>query len=105
MGGICREAYEDPALIQFVVSTGTLLHDRPGQDMGITQMHDVHTDKQRQSKCSKLREYMRQDEQCREWMDGDASAESNAILRQMEEARQKKARKAEEEARKNKAKR
>lgn len=82
--GICPEAYRDPALVEFVVSAGTFLHDKPGQDMGITQMHDVHTDAQRNAKCSKLREWMRQDSDCREWMDGDASADANAILRRMD---------------------
>merc|ERR1711860_219710 len=82
--GICQEAYEDPALVEFVVSIGTFLHDKPSQDMGITQMHDVHTEKEREAKCSKLRAFMREDDVCREWMDGDASADSNAILRDME---------------------
>lgn len=82
--GVCQEATEDPALVELIVAMGTYLHDSPAQDMGITQMHDVHTDTQRQEKCSKLREWMRQDDECREWMDSDASAESNAVLRQLE---------------------
>jgi len=90
--GICKEAYEDPELIKFLISIGDQLHDNQGADQGVTQMHGVHSDEQRQESCSKLRDWMRQDEQCREWMDGDASADSNGILRSMEEeaARKKK---------------
>lgn len=82
--GICREAYEDPALVAMVVAVGTALHDKPDKDMGITQMHDVHTDRQRLRSCSRLREWMRGDEECREWMESNASAAANAVLRRMD---------------------
>merc|ERR1712190_24150 len=84
--GICREAYEDRALVKFVVAMGTELHDHPDRDMGITQMHDMHTADQREKSCGKkLREMMRADPMCREWMDNNAAAESNAILRDLDE--------------------
>jgi len=80
--GMCQEAYEDPTLVEFLVATGEDMRSS-GKDHGMTRMHEVHTDKQRQASCSQLKEWMRGDEECREWMDGDASAESNAMLRRM----------------------
>merc|ERR1712039_504006 len=100
--GICQEAYEDPAVVEFVLATGTSMHDGKGAEQGITQMHGVHSDKERQASCSHLQEWMRGDEECREWIDGDASAESNAMLRHMTAAANEKGQKATENKQKDK---
>merc|ERR1712039_605502 len=89
--GICQEAHENPAVVEFIVATGTSLHDGLGAEQGITQMHGVHSDTERQKSCSHLQEWMRGDEECREWIDENASAESNAILRHMTAAANEKA--------------
>eukprot|EP00972_Heterocapsa_arctica_P104516 15401973-Heterocapsa_arctica.AAC.1 len=60
--GICDEATQNPALQELLVGMGTELHSHSEHDMSITQMHGVHTDKQRAMKCSSLREWMRSDE-------------------------------------------
>merc|ERR1712039_173669 len=88
--GICEEAVKNDELVAFVVGMGKQLRAAPDKDMGITQMHDVHTPAQRKEKCSHLEEHMRSDLECREWMDAGAAHTANAELRKMEERRQKK---------------
>merc|ERR1712039_115512 len=100
--GICQEAYKDPAVVEFVVATSKSLHGGVGAEQGITQMHGVHSDTERQASCSHLQEWMRGDEECREWIDGDASAESNAMLRHMTAAANEKEQKAKEKEQKDK---
>merc|ERR1712113_559011 len=82
--GICKAATENEELVQFIVEMGTQLKKNPSADMGITQMHDVHTSSQRKKECSNLEAYMRSDDECRAWMDGKAAIETNAELKKME---------------------
>jgi len=81
--GICDEAASDSALVAFIVAMGVELKKHPDHDMGITQMHDVHTEEQRQAKCSNLNAWMSEDEDCKAWMDGHALAESNSELQRL----------------------
>eukprot|EP00932_Pfiesteria_piscicida_P014863 SRR837773.26764.p2 GENE.SRR837773.26764~~SRR837773.26764.p2 ORF type:complete len:101 (-),score=42.10 SRR837773.26764:206-475(-) len=82
--GVCDEALEDEALVDMIVQMGTKLHDDPGADQGVTQMHGVHTDKERQRACSKLKDWMLADPVCAEWMAADAAASANVLLRDMD---------------------
>jgi len=82
--GICEEAATDKGLVEFVVAMGRELKAHPDKDMGITQMHDVHTKEQRKKKCSNLEEWMRSDEKCRKWMDASASYTANGVLQGMQ---------------------
>merc|ERR1712176_843989 len=82
--GICDAAVEDEALVEFVVQMGKELKSHPDRDMGITQMHDVHTKEQREKKCSNLEAWMREDDDCRAWMDANASHTANAVLRKFQ---------------------
>lgn len=81
--GICKEAVNNAQLVQFVVEMGAQLKSNPSADMGITQMHDVHTPEQRKQRCSRLEEWMRSDDECRDWMDAKASVTANAELEKM----------------------
>lgn len=83
--GICEAAAEDEELVRFVVAMGQELHRNPSKDMGLTQMHDVHTDRQRALKCGNLEAWMRSDEACRAWMDSNASITGNAKLKEVQE--------------------
>lgn len=81
--GICQEAYDDPSLVKMILDMGIALQNGAETQQGITLSHGSHSDDQRNKECLPLREFMREDRMCREWMDGNAAAESNAILRQM----------------------
>merc|ERR1712060_505992 len=44
--GICDAAITDPAVLAFLAAMMRYLHDKPDKDMGITRMHDTHSQKQ-----------------------------------------------------------
>jgi len=78
--GICEDAISHDNLVHFIALMGEELKNHPDHDMGITQMHDVHTPQQRKLKCSNLEAWMRTDPACRAWMEGNASHTTNAVL-------------------------
>lgn len=81
--GICDEATSNAALLKFIVAMGKELKTHPDKQMHLTQMHDVHTDSQREAKCGKLREWMEADEKCKEWMEAGAAHTANSFLRDL----------------------
>lgn len=81
--GICHKAANNSELVRFVVEMGRQLKKNPSADMGITQMHDVHTTSQRDRDCADLKEFMKGDEECRAWMDAKAAVSANAELEKM----------------------
>jgi len=86
--GICEAALQNSPLVGVLLAMMKYLHDKPDRDMGITRMHDTHSAKKVEANCAGLLEWMRADPKCVEWMDGNASAASNSILRDWE-AKQK----------------
>lgn len=82
--GICDEAANNAELVRFVVEMGRQLRNNPGADMGITQMHTVHSEEDRSKRCSQLEAWMQSDPECREWMENKAEVTANAELRKME---------------------
>jgi len=79
--GICEAALTNRPLIAFLKAMTVYLHDKPDKDMGITRMHDTHSTKKRDKQCSELMGWMRSDMGCSKWIDGNASAATNSVLR------------------------
>merc|ERR1712014_383202 len=70
--GICAAAASDPAILAFLAAMMRYLHDKPDKDMGITRMHDTHSQKQRDGKCSEIMRHMRTDSTFASWQDANA---------------------------------
>jgi hypothetical protein len=78
--GICKEAYEDRALVEMIHAMGVHLENTPSADQSTTQMHRVHEDSERDKVCSHIQAGIDADPTCKQWSDSGGLQEENAML-------------------------
>jgi hypothetical protein len=78
--GICKEAYEDRALVEMIHAMGVHLENTPAADTSTTRMHKVHQDSERDEVCSHIQAGIDADPTCKQWSDSGGLQEENPML-------------------------
>ena len=80
--GICEEAVNNTPLLEFIHQMGLYLGTKAGhsKEQGLTKMHEVHMDDQRDRECIHVRGGIAASPECNAWFQRNGSYAANGIL-------------------------